>query len=93
MYPYIYEFVNSSVAGCSSEEEFVVSENDTEGETEADSNNSDFGSNSSGKHRTYSRTKKPPKRRRSSRKRRRPRGYSDDEEEETDDEDEDEIGI
>ncbi|XP_045896392.1 remodeling and spacing factor 1 isoform X2 [Micropterus dolomieu] len=75
----------------SSEEEFVVSENDTEGETEADSNNSDFGSNSSGKHRTYSRTKKPPKRRRSSRKRRRPRGYSDDEEEETDDEDEDEI--
>ncbi|KAM7373976.1 hypothetical protein PAMP_006657 [Pampus punctatissimus] len=75
----------------SSEEEFVVSENETEGETEADSNDSDFGSNNSGKHCTSSRIRKPPKQRRSSRKRRRPRGYSDDEEDETDDEDEDEI--
>ncbi|XP_070773311.1 remodeling and spacing factor 1 [Enoplosus armatus] len=75
----------------SSEEEFVVSENETEVESEADSNNSDFGSNSSGKRHASSRTKKPQKRRRSSRKRRRPRGYSDDEEEETDEEDEDEI--
>ncbi|XP_051257279.1 remodeling and spacing factor 1 isoform X2 [Dicentrarchus labrax] len=75
----------------SSEEEFVVSENDSEGDTEADSNNSEYGSNSSGKHRTSTRSRRPRKQRRSSRKRRRPRGYSDDEEEETDEDDEDEI--
>ncbi|KAM9348572.1 LOW QUALITY PROTEIN: remodeling and spacing factor 1 [Symphorus nematophorus] len=73
----------------SSEEEFVVSE--TDAESEADSNNSDFGSNSSGKHRTTSRSKRLQTQRRSSRKRRRPKGYSDDEEEETDEEEEDEI--
>lgn len=74
----------------SSEEEFVVTENESEGESE--SNNS--GSNGDGKRRNASsRRRKPLKRRRSSRKRRRPRGYSDDEEEETDEEDEEEIGI
>lgn len=81
------------MAGCSSEE-FVVTENDTEPETEADSNDSEFGSTVSGRHRNSSRFKKPPKRRQSSRRRRRPRGYSDDEEEETDEEDEEDgIGI
>uniref|UniRef100_A0A3Q1GZ84 Remodeling and spacing factor 1b, tandem duplicate 1 n=1 Tax=Acanthochromis polyacanthus TaxID=80966 RepID=A0A3Q1GZ84_9TELE len=76
----------------SSEEEFVVSDNDSEAETEPESNDSDFGSHSSGRRLASSRTRRPPKRRRSSRKRRRPRGYSDDEEDETDEEDEDEIG-
>nr|XP_046266672.1 remodeling and spacing factor 1 [Scatophagus argus] len=75
----------------SSEEEFVASDNETEGETEADSNNSDYGSNSSGRHRTSSGTRWQPQRRQSGRKRRRPKGYSDDEEDETDEEDEDEI--
>ncbi|XP_029375435.1 remodeling and spacing factor 1 [Echeneis naucrates] len=75
----------------SSEEEFVVSDNDSEGESEADSNNSDVGSNGSGKHRVSLWSRKPTKQRRSSRKRRRPRGYSDDEEEESDEDDEDEI--
>lgn len=80
-------------AGCSSEEEFVVSENESEPETDGESNNSDYGSNGSGKHRTSSWTRNAPQRRRSSRKRRRPKGYSDDEEDETDEEDEDEIGM
>uniref|UniRef100_UPI003AAEDC2F remodeling and spacing factor 1 n=1 Tax=Centroberyx gerrardi TaxID=166262 RepID=UPI003AAEDC2F len=76
----------------SEEEEFVVSDNGAESETEADSNDSDFGSKGSGGHRKSSRTKRPSKRRRSSRRRRRPRGYSDDEEEESDeDDDEDEM--
>uniref|UniRef100_A0A3Q3KMT3 Remodeling and spacing factor 1b, tandem duplicate 1 n=1 Tax=Mastacembelus armatus TaxID=205130 RepID=A0A3Q3KMT3_9TELE len=74
-----------------SSEDFVASDNDSEVETEAESNNSDFGSNSSGRNHTSSRNRKPPQQRRSSRKRRRPRGYSDDEEDETDEDDEDEI--
>lgn len=90
---WILNFLLLSSAGRSSEDEFVVSDNDTEAETDAESNNSDYGSNSSGKHRKSSRTRNPPQRRRSSRKRRRPKGYSDDEEDETDEEDEDEIGI
>ncbi|XP_035481310.2 remodeling and spacing factor 1 isoform X1 [Scophthalmus maximus] len=70
----------------SSEEEFVVSENESEGDTEAESDNSN------GRRRTSSRRRKPAKRRRSARKRRKPRGYSDDEEDETDeDDDEDEM--
>lgn len=89
---WILNFLLSS-AERSSEDEFVVSENDTEAETDAESNNSDYGSNGSGKHRKSSRSRNPPQRRRSSRKRRRPKGYSDDEEDETDEEDEDEIGI
>lgn len=70
-----------------------MSDNETEAETEQ-SNNSDYGSNNGGKHRTSSRSRNVPRRRRqSSRKRRRPKGYSDDEEEETDEDEEDEIGI
>uniref|UniRef100_A0A3B3HF14 Remodeling and spacing factor 1b, tandem duplicate 1 n=1 Tax=Oryzias latipes TaxID=8090 RepID=A0A3B3HF14_ORYLA len=76
----------------SSEEEFVVSENESEAETDPGSNNSDFGSNSSRRLHSSSRSRKLEPQRRSSRKRRRPRGYSDDEEEETDEEEEDEIG-
>uniref|UniRef100_A0A3P9I4C1 Remodeling and spacing factor 1b, tandem duplicate 1 n=1 Tax=Oryzias latipes TaxID=8090 RepID=A0A3P9I4C1_ORYLA len=75
----------------SSEEEFVVSENESEAETDPGSNNSDFGSNSSRRLHSSSRSRKLEPQRRSSRKRRRPRGYSDDEEEETDEEEEDEI--
>ncbi|KAM9846746.1 remodeling and spacing factor 1 [Aulostomus maculatus] len=77
----------------SSEEDFVVSDNETEAETEAESNNSDLGSNnSSSRHRgSLSRTRMLLKQRRSSRKRRRPKGYSDDEEVETDEEEEDDI--
>ncbi|XP_076017341.1 uncharacterized protein rsf1b.1 [Genypterus blacodes] len=74
-----------------SSDEFVVTENDTEPETEADSNDSELGSTVGRKRRRSSRAKKPPKRRQSSRRRRRPKGYSDDEEEETDEEDEEEI--
>uniref|UniRef100_A0A3P9M116 Remodeling and spacing factor 1b, tandem duplicate 1 n=1 Tax=Oryzias latipes TaxID=8090 RepID=A0A3P9M116_ORYLA len=77
----------------SSEEEFVVSENESEAETDPGSNNSDFGSNSSRRLHSSSRSRKLEPQRRSSRKRRRPRGYSDDEEEETDEEEEDEIGF
>lgn len=72
----------------SSEEEFVVSENESEAESDA-SNNSGKGRR---KHRKSSRGRSPAQQRRSSRKRRRPKGYSDEEEEETDEEDEDEIG-
>lgn len=72
----------------SSEEEFVVSENESEAESDA-SNNSGKGRR---KHRKGSRGRSPAQHRRSSRKRRRPKGYSDEEEEETDEEDEDEIG-
>lgn len=77
-----------STATRSSEEEFVVSDNESEAETDA-SNNSD---NAGGRHRTSSRARSPLQQRRSSRRRRRPKGYSDDEEEETDEEEEDEIG-
>ncbi|KAF7650318.1 hypothetical protein LDENG_00127540 [Lucifuga dentata] len=73
-----------------SSEEFIASDNETGAETDADSNNSDFGSTASSWHRTSSRRKKPSTQRQSSRKRRRPRGYSDDEEEETDEEDDEE---
>uniref|UniRef100_A0A3P8WBG3 Remodeling and spacing factor 1b, tandem duplicate 1 n=1 Tax=Cynoglossus semilaevis TaxID=244447 RepID=A0A3P8WBG3_CYNSE len=73
----------------SSEEDFVVSNNESEAESEADSNDSDFGSKDSGRQRKSSWKRQPT--RRSSRKRRRPRGYSDDEEEETDEDDEEEI--
>ncbi|XP_056140215.1 remodeling and spacing factor 1 [Lampris incognitus] len=72
----------------SSEEDFVASDNEAESGSEANSNDSDFGSTGSGAKRTTSRSRRRPKRRRSSRQRRRPRGYSDDEEEETDEEDE-----
>uniref|UniRef100_A0A3Q3AY73 Remodeling and spacing factor 1b, tandem duplicate 1 n=1 Tax=Kryptolebias marmoratus TaxID=37003 RepID=A0A3Q3AY73_KRYMA len=75
----------------SSEEEFVATDNDSEPDTERDSNDSDFGSNNSGRHHSSSWSRRPQKRRQSSRKRRRPRWYSDDEEETDDEVDEDEI--
>ncbi|KAM9333695.1 remodeling and spacing factor 1 [Pholidichthys leucotaenia] len=75
----------------SSEEEFVASDNETGPETEAESNDSDFGSNGSGRHRRSSRSKRLPRSRRSFRKRRRPKWYSDDEEESSDEEEEDEL--
>ncbi|KAK2828400.1 hypothetical protein Q5P01_019434 [Channa striata] len=75
-----------------SEEEFFVSDNESQAESEVECNDSDFGSNSSDRHHASSRIRKPLQQRRSSRKRRRPRGYSDDEEDETDEDDEeDEI--
>lgn len=78
--------------GFSSEEEFVVSDNETEPETDADSNGSDFGSNRGGRRHASAFSRRPQKCRQSSRKRRRPKWYSDDEEEETDDEVEEEMG-
>uniref|UniRef100_A0A1A7X698 Remodeling and spacing factor 1 n=1 Tax=Iconisemion striatum TaxID=60296 RepID=A0A1A7X698_9TELE len=75
----------------SSEEDFVASDNESEAETEQDSNDSEFGSNRSGRHHSSSRSRRPQKRRISSRKRRRPKWFSDDEEETDDEVEEDEM--
>nr|XP_057942226.1 remodeling and spacing factor 1-like [Doryrhamphus excisus] len=72
----------------SSEEDFVVSDNEAEAETDADSNSS--GSHSSKHRRASLHSQNLLQRRRSSRKRRRPKGYSDDEEVETDEDVEEE---
>ncbi|KAI7793692.1 remodeling and spacing factor 1 [Triplophysa rosa] len=77
----------------SSEEEFVVSNNDAESEAEVQSKeDSDFGSDGDNPRiRPSKRQASRGRRRLPPRRRRRPRGYSDDEELETDEEEEEEI--
>lgn len=81
---------------CSSEEEFVASDNEAESEAEARSlEDSDFGSDAGGPRIRPSNRKAASRcrnRRQPPRRRRRPRGYSDEEEEESDEEEEEEMG-
>lgn len=72
----------------SSSEEFVASDNGSEAESGAESNQSE----GSEAQRAPARARSLPQRRPSSRKRQRPSWYSDDEEEESGEEELDEIG-
>ncbi|KAG7254448.1 hypothetical protein CRUP_022648, partial [Coryphaenoides rupestris] len=75
----------------SSEEEFVVSDQEGDSEAEgADSNDSDFASGGGARRKAARSRGMTSRQRRSARRRRRPRGYSDEEEEEETDEDEEE---